>query len=222
MSCLLCYLMTFVLLAKPTELICGIRRMGSQLTTFFVCTCLLEGIGFAFSCLYAALLVKTNRIHRIFSQVCLSILPNHFNSPKATRTRRPPPMISPISQLALTSAFVGSKLIFTMCWLIVQTPGKSIGTKQYPHSRKGTQHIYPTRAEVVLACNVPDHHFLYSLAYEALLLIMCTIYAVKTRKVPENFNETRYIGFSMFAILGISKAFCCKTIGTRLVCSGPV
>lgn len=65
-------------------------------------------------------------------------------------------------------------------------------------SSTGTQHVYPTRAEVVLQCNVPDHHFLYSLAYEAFLLILCTVYAVKTRKVPENFNETRYIGFSMY------------------------
>uniref|UniRef100_A0A915NB71 G-protein coupled receptors family 3 profile domain-containing protein n=1 Tax=Meloidogyne javanica TaxID=6303 RepID=A0A915NB71_MELJA len=103
----------------------------------------------------------------------------------ATRSRRPPPMISPISQLALTAAFVGSKQIFTLVWLLIQPPG--------------TQHIYPTRAEVVLACNVPDHHFLYSLAYEAILLILCTVYAIKTRKVPENFNETRYIGFSIMS-----------------------
>jgi hypothetical protein len=33
-------------------------------------------------------------------------------------------MISPISQLALTGAFVGSKLIFTLVWLIIQPPGK--------------------------------------------------------------------------------------------------
>uniref|UniRef100_A0A914H5N1 G-protein coupled receptors family 3 profile domain-containing protein n=1 Tax=Globodera rostochiensis TaxID=31243 RepID=A0A914H5N1_GLORO len=154
-SCLLCYSMTFVLLSKPSWMVCTIRRTG---------------IGLAFSCLYSALLVKTNRIHRIFSQ--------------ATRTRRAPPMISPISQLLLTSAFIGSKMIFSIVWLIVQPPG--------------TRHIYPTRADVVLTCNVPDHHFLYSLAYECLLLIMCTVYAVKTRKVPENFNETRYIGFSMY------------------------
>ncbi|CAK5019484.1 unnamed protein product [Meloidogyne enterolobii] len=139
-SCLVCYIITFVLLSKPDTLVCTIRRIG---------------IGLAFSCLYSALLVKTNRIYRIFSQ--------------ATRSRRPPPMISPISQLALTAAFVGSKQIFTLVWLLIQPPG--------------TQHIYPTRAEVVLACNVPDHHFLYSLAYEAILLILCTVYAIKTRKI---------------------------------------
>lgn len=35
----------------------------------------------------------------------------------------------------------------------------------------------------MLTCNVPDHHFLYSLAYNGFLIIACTVYAVKTRKV---------------------------------------
>lgn len=51
---------------------------------------------------------------------------------------------------------------------------------------------------MVLTCNVPDHHFLYSLAYDGFLIVLCTTYAVKTRKVPENFNETKFIGFSMY------------------------
>lgn len=62
----------------------------------------------------------------------------------------------------------------------------------------GTRHDYPTRDQVVLTCNVPDHHFLYSLGYDAALIVLCTVYAVKTRKVPENFNETKFIGFSMY------------------------
>ncbi|KIH45568.1 hypothetical protein ANCDUO_24391, partial [Ancylostoma duodenale] len=46
----------------------------------------------------------------------------------------------------------------------------------------GSRHDYPTRDQVVLTCNVPDHHFLYSLAYDGILIIACTVYAVKTRK----------------------------------------
>uniref|UniRef100_A0A183BM47 G_PROTEIN_RECEP_F3_4 domain-containing protein n=1 Tax=Globodera pallida TaxID=36090 RepID=A0A183BM47_GLOPA len=85
-------------------------------------------------------------------------------------------------------------LCYSMTFVLLSKPSWMVCTIR----RTGTRHIYPTRADVVLTCNVPDHHFLYSLAYECLLLIMCTVYAVKTRKVPENFNETRYIGFSMY------------------------
>ncbi|KIH43722.1 hypothetical protein ANCDUO_26267, partial [Ancylostoma duodenale] len=40
-----------------------------------------KSIGFAFSCLYAAMLVKTNRIARIFSQASLSAQRPLFISP---------------------------------------------------------------------------------------------------------------------------------------------
>lgn len=133
-------------------------------------TKIFSGIGFAFSCLYAALLVKTNRIHRIFSQ--------------ATRSAQRPGCISPMSQMFLTAVIAAPQLIGSLIWLLFVPPG--------------TRHDYPTRDQVVLTCNVPDHHFLYSLMYDALLIILCTIYAIKTRQVPENFNETKWIGFSMY------------------------
>lgn len=38
-----------------------------------------------------------------------------------------------------------------------------------------------------------------SLAYNLLLIVCCTVYAFKTRKIPENFNETRHIGFTMYS-----------------------
>uniref|UniRef100_A0A0K0D123 G_PROTEIN_RECEP_F3_4 domain-containing protein n=1 Tax=Angiostrongylus cantonensis TaxID=6313 RepID=A0A0K0D123_ANGCA len=116
------------------------------------------------------MLVKTNRIARIFSQ--------------ATMSARRPLFISPLSQVVLTSMLAGVQLIGSLIWLLVVPPG--------------SRHNYPSRDQVVLTCNVPDHHFLYSLAYDGILIIACTVYAVKTRKVPENFNETKFIGFSMY------------------------
>ncbi|VDK40189.1 unnamed protein product [Cylicostephanus goldi] len=114
-----------------------------------------QGIGFAFSCLYAAMLVKTNRIARIFSQ--------------ATLSAQRPLFISPLSQVVMTSMLAGVQLIGSIIWLFVVPPG--------------SRHDYPTRDQVVLTCNVPDHHFLYSLAYDGILIIACTVYAVKTRKI---------------------------------------
>ncbi|VDM11277.1 unnamed protein product [Wuchereria bancrofti] len=150
---IMCYAMTFLLISRPTTFNCAIKRTG---------------IGFAFSCLYAALLVKTNRIARIFSHCSV----------------QRPMCISPVSQIFLTALLAGLQLFGSLIWLFIVP--------------SGTKHYYPTRGQVVLKCNVPDHHFLYSLAYDAALIVLCTVYAIKTRKVPENFNETRFIGFTMY------------------------
>jgi len=66
----ICYLMTFVILAKPGVLVCGAQRFG---------------VGFGFAVTYAALLTKTNRISRIFDS--------------ARHTAKRPPFISPRSQV---------------------------------------------------------------------------------------------------------------------------
>ena len=47
----LCYTMTFLLITKPSKLVCGAQTVG---------------IGFCFSVCYSAILTKTNRIARIF------------------------------------------------------------------------------------------------------------------------------------------------------------
>lgn len=58
---------------------------------------------------------------------------------------------------------------------------------------------FPTRIEAVLTCKNATQHLAISLGYNIALIILCTIYAVKTRKIPENFNETRLIGFTMYS-----------------------
>ncbi|KAI6239141.1 putative metabotropic glutamate receptor mgl-1 [Aphelenchoides fujianensis] len=126
-SIIFCYATTFVLISPPTALTCAMKRTG---------------IGFAFSCLYSAMLVKTNRIFRIFSS--------------ATRSAKRPGCISPISQVMLTALLASIQLVGSIIWLFMVPAG--------------TRHKYPTRSQVVLTCNVPDHHFLYSLTYDAVLV----------------------------------------------------
>ena len=43
--------------------------------------------------------------------------------------------------------------------------------------------------------------------YIMILAPLCTYYAFKGRNIPENFNETKYIGFSMYILLLSSIAY---------------
>lgn len=47
-----------------------------------------------------------------------------------------------------------------------------------------------------------------------VLITVCTFYAIKTRKVPENFNEAKYIGFTMYTTCIIWLAFVPLYFGT--------
>jgi len=52
-----------------------------------------------------------------------------------------------------------------------------------------------TQPVVELVCRVPWHGISAPLAYNALLVVACTYYAFKTRHLPDNFNEARFIMF---------------------------
>lgn len=48
-----------------------------------------------------------------------------------------------------------------------------------------------------------------------ILITTCTVYAVKTRKIPENFNESKFIGFTMYTTIVIWLAFVTMFFGTN-------
>lgn len=80
-----------------------------------------------------------------------------------------------------------------MIWMIAEPPG--------------TRHHYPDRMQVILKCKIQDMSFLFSQLYNMILITICTVYAVKTRKIPENFNESKFIGFTMYTTCVIWLAF---------------
>uniref|UniRef100_A0A183BM07 G_PROTEIN_RECEP_F3_4 domain-containing protein n=1 Tax=Globodera pallida TaxID=36090 RepID=A0A183BM07_GLOPA len=134
----LCYSMTFVLVSRPSELICTLTR-------------LLPGL--SMSTVYAAILVKTNRLARVFK-------PNNALRPK---------WIGPTPQVFFCIGLASVQLAIASIWLWLEPPGTAIQ--------------YPTRIEAVLTCRVT----------------FLTLPPFKTRKIPENFNETRLIGFTMYS-----------------------
>ena len=54
-----------------------------------------------------------------------------------------------------------------------------------------------------------------SLVYNMILILLCTVYAVKTRKIPSNFNEAKYIGFTMYSTCIVWLAFIPIFFGTN-------
>lgn len=52
--------------------------------------------------------------------------------------------------------------------------------------------------------------------FVGFLVIMCTFYAIKTRNLPDNFNEAKFIGFSMYVTCITWIAFGLVYFGSRL------
>ncbi|XP_020287309.1 metabotropic glutamate receptor [Pseudomyrmex gracilis] len=150
--------------------------------------CILQrfGVGVSFSAMYGALLTKTNRIARIFDSASRSIVRPRY--------------ISPASQVCIAAALIAFQVVLTLVWMIIEPPG--------------TRYSYPARQEVILKCNIQDMSFLFSQLYNALLILISTVYAVKTRKIPENFNESKFIGFTMYTTCIIWLAFVPIYFGT--------
>lgn len=169
---LMCYLMTFVMVSKPTLTTCVLFRVG---------------LGLSMSICYAALFTKTNRISRIFNRGLKAMV-------------KRPSYTSPRSQLAICFCLVSVQVIGAVTWVGMDLPHTVL--------------TYPDRKSVVLRCKSTNLAIMLSLMYNMVLILMCTIYAFKTRKIPENFNETKYIAFTMYSTCIVWLAFMPIYFGT--------
>ncbi|RWS25844.1 metabotropic glutamate receptor 1-like protein [Leptotrombidium deliense] len=86
------------------------------------------------------------------------------------------------------------KLIITLLWFAFSPP-KAIN-------------YYPNREDNQLVCAayISPTYFI-AFCYPIILIVICTVYAVLTRKIPEAFNESKYIGFTMYTTCVIWLAF---------------
>nr|XP_014124718.1 metabotropic glutamate receptor 7 isoform X1 [Zonotrichia albicollis] len=174
----LCYIITFLMIAKPDVAVCSFRRI-------------FLGLGMCIS--YAALLTKTNRIYRIFEQGKKSVTA--------------PRLISPTSQLAIASSLISVQLLGVFIWFAVDPPNIIV---DYDEQKT----MNPEQARGVLKCDITDLQIICSLGYSILLMVTCTVYAIKTRGVPENFNEAKPIGFTMYTTCIVWLAFIPIFFGT--------
>uniref|UniRef100_A0A8C5NDP2 Metabotropic glutamate receptor 4-like n=1 Tax=Gouania willdenowi TaxID=441366 RepID=A0A8C5NDP2_GOUWI len=150
-------------------------------------------LGLGMSISYAALLTKTNRIYRIFEQGAMSVSAPRF--------------ISPASQLVITFTLASVQLLGVCIWFGVD-PSKAF--IDYEDERTSN----PMLARGVLKCDISDLSLICLLGYSMLLMVTCTVYAIKTRGVPETFNEAKPIGFTMYTTCIIWLAFIPIFFGT--------
>ncbi|XP_023327303.1 metabotropic glutamate receptor 8 [Eurytemora carolleeae] len=195
------YNKTSVIMASGREL-CYVLLSGiliSYLIPFVIlarptplsCTVLRGGLGFCLCICYSALLTKTNRISRIFSS--------------CAKGNQKPKWISPRSQVLICLGFVSVQMVGVITWLMFYPPDTQV-MYMYPLDE-------PPSALETCACST--FSILMSLVYNMVLIILCTIYAFKTRKIPENFNEAKYIGFTMYSTCIIWLAFVPIFFGTN-------
>ena len=127
--------------------------------------------GIAFCICYSPLFLKINRIYRIFMN--------------AQSTTAKPLMTSPKSQLFMVACFVSVQLLLGVVWIVSEVPRP---VKVY-HKADGY---------VMHSCSSEALPLVLNLALSVGLMCCCTWYAFKTRNFPKNYNESKYIGFTMY------------------------
>ena len=151
------YLSTFLFVGYPSGFTCGASRLL---------------LGLCYTLCYAAILVKTNRIYRVFN----------INTKTPKRVR----LTSRKSQLLIVFGIVMVEVAALVAWLVFDPPEST--------------HVYPTKSENIHVCaDSTDFSYLGALVYPFLLMVLCIVYAVMTRKTPDGFNETRFIAFGSYS-----------------------
>ncbi|KAM4529529.1 metabotropic glutamate receptor 1 isoform 2-T3 [Fundulus diaphanus] len=148
-----------------------------------VASCYLQRllVGLSSAMCYSALVTKTNRIARILA-----------GSKKKICTKKPH-FMSAWAQVIIAFMLISVQLTLEITLIILEPP-EPIKS-------------YPSISEVYLICNTSNLGMVAPLGYNGLLIMSCTYYAFKTRNVPANFNEAKYIAFTMYTTCIIWLAF---------------
>ena len=115
--------------------------------------------------------MKTNRVVRIFD-------PTRKITDRPIFTRSLP-------QLLISILLVSIQIILLFTVIMLQLPREKI--------------VYFSSTEVHLVCGVTQIQIFLAHLYNFILIMICTYYGFRARKIPSNFNEAKSIAFSMYA-----------------------
>ena len=166
----LCFILTFVFVSKPSTGVCFFQRLGLWLS---------------FSIILGALLVKLIRIARIFLQ---------------GQTLSRPKFISPPFQGLFTFLVVVGNMVL----VIFSMSFKGIYPVSYETLQPNPDNTndFPS---LILTCNPHSSAgrtatLILLVIYDSAIMIACNVLAVMTIRFPENFNESKYVAFTTFAL----------------------
>lgn len=144
--------------------------------------------GMSFSLIYGSLVTKTNRIARI------------LEGTKKIITKKPR-FMSASAQVIITCIIIGVECAIITVMLVIEPADSKLD--------------YPEQKRVKLICNTTSMGIIVPLGFDLVLIAMCTLYAIKTRNLPENFNEAKFIGFSMYTTCVIWLGFMAIYFGSE-------
>ena len=129
--------------------------------------------GIAFLACYAPLFLKINRIYRIFLHAQTSVAR--------------PALVSTKSLLLTSFGIVSLQFLLAAVWLVSEMPHPA---PVVPHHRK----------YIMLTCTGESSPMLMplNLVLSVIFMISSTILAFKTRNFPKNYNESKYIGITLY------------------------
>lgn len=168
----LSFLTTFVIVTKPTVVVCGVMRFS---------------IGICYTICYATVVIKTNRVARIFAIKFNEDLTKSAFKPvsKGKPFHNQPRFVSPLSSTLIVLFLISIEVAINVIWLLADPPK--------------TMHFNDpiNKASRVLVCSGLDETIMAGLIYPFFLIVAATLYAFKTRKCRYvYFNETRFILFA--------------------------
>ncbi|KAK7506493.1 hypothetical protein BaRGS_00001968 [Batillaria attramentaria] len=139
----------------------------------------------SFALIYGPLLVRALRIYRIFEA--------------GQKSAQRPRMIDSHHQLLFSFGFLSVQVStwVLMCLVVMAV---------YPDWHKLTMKV-ALEPYVELSCDLPMAGLASFLAYNLLLVAVCAFLAFKTRRLPDNFNESRFISMCVTTTLVMWLAF---------------
>ena len=152
----ICFLSPLLFLMKPLFIVCGLQR--------FI-------IGISLAACYTPLMLKTNRIYRIFSAA------------KVMTSK--PALVSPKSQIMICTSLISVQLLLGIMWVVGDPP-------------KVVSMNIQNNTKVAIYCKTKAFNVVLNLVPCFVVMAICTVYAYKTRKFPSNFNEAVNIGITMY------------------------